>query len=736
MTTQPDPMLSPLDQSQPTSFLHEQVQLLFRGLPLSLVSSLIISLLLSVSHITVVGQAEIILWTLILGTTLILRLILWQLWLNAPQLYSAKHWLHFFRIGACLGGIGWGTAPILIYAGTDSMHQALLSFLLAGVVSGSLTSLSADRFSALSFSLLSISPLTIQIILNGSPTAFAMSLMSVLFIVFVISSSGRTQQELRAQILQNETLTALSHELQNNRAVDAIVAKVQSQYITDKNHTEALQTIITDTVKFTESEMGFIGEVFYDSEKKPYIKMLVFDHKQDPKFDYFHQPFAGQQEFRNLNGLFGGILQTGKPVFCGNPKRDIRSTGIPQQHPEINNFVGIPVFQSNQLVAVLCLANAAKAYSTETVKLLTPITLLIAQFIHIFYLQKQHNQDIAVLEETSIQTKTILDDIADGIITINQFGIIKSFNKAAEMIFGYKADQILDQPVDRLMPESMRHEHAQKLSDYLKSGKSNIIGIGREVTGVRRNGKHFSMDLMVSKIYRNGEPMFIGIVRDISEKKDIQEAHKKTLLNLTRDLRAPSHAVSLSLDLIEKNIYSQKHNSSKNLVSAAKMQNQQLHQVIESILNEKLGQDNSTRNVKASEIIDSCIKNYRHIAELRGSRFLLINRVNDEFISINDTILEKSLMFFLNLIAENSSPYSEIRLYLEEFRGRIRLYSTRKLDQSSTQLESSLEWNQYKSNLQIIHAVLGIEKSEKEKSENDSDIIYIEFPLAMIKAGF
>lgn len=721
------------------SYTQEQVQLLYNGLPLSLISSLIIGLLLSISHLPIIGQAEIITWNLILGTTLIIRLILWQFWLNARQLYSPNLWLQIFRIGAWLGGVAWGAAPILIYADDNSIYQALLSFSLAGVVSGSLTSLSADRLSALGFALLAVCPLTVQIIINDSPTAVAMSVMTILFIIFVISSSGRTQKELRAQIQQNEALLNLSYELQNNREVDAVVTKVQSQFIADKNHIEAMQTIINNTIQVSESEMGFIGDVLYDEDKNPYIKMLVFAHtKSDQTFNFFYTPTADRHEFRNNNGLFGSILQTGKPIFCGNPRRDIRSIGMPEKHPEINNFVGIPIFQGNQLLAVLCLANSTKEYSIKTTELLTPITNLIAQFTHTFCLQKKHKKDIAVLEETTIQTQTILDDIADGIVTLDQYGIIKSFNKAAETIFGYKADQIIGKSIDILMPESDRHEHKHKISEYLKTGKANIIGIGREVTGLRRNGKHFPLDLMVSRIYRNGEPMFIGIIRDISEKKTLQESHKALLNNLAKELRIPSHAISLAMDLMEKNIFSQKHNTSKNLINSAKMQNQQLQKKIQSILTENFDQisSNATTSFKAIDIIETCIINYKHIAELRGSRFSLVNRINDEHILIHENIFEKSMIFFMSMSAENSMPFSEIKIYLEQHRGRIKIYFIKKSTPIDHNLEDSSEWENCKKNLQQIHASLGTEKATKENSVSDNKIIYMEFPLAITNAGF
>ena len=130
------------------------------------------------------------------------------------QVYAVSLWLLLFRIGAFSSGIAWGTAALLIYA-DDSIYQALLSFSLAGLVSGSLTSLSADRLSALGFALFAICPLTIRFVVDDSPTAFAMSAMTILFMIFVVSSSGRTAQELSRQIQHNNELrktTGNDHE--------------------------------------------------------------------------------------------------------------------------------------------------------------------------------------------------------------------------------------------------------------------------------------------------------------------------------------------------------------------------------------------------------------------------------------------------------------------------------------------------------------------------------------------
>ncbi|MGC8559980.1 MAG: PAS domain S-box protein, partial [Phycisphaerae bacterium] len=117
------------------------------------------------------------------------------------------------------------------------------------------------------------------------------------------------------------------------------------------------------------------------------------------------------------------------------------------------------------------------------------------------------------------QLQAIVETAVDGIITINDRGLIETFNPAAEKFFGYRAKAILGKPVSMLMPEPYRSEHAHYVNHYLKTGEKRIIGIGREVVGRRKDGSTFPMFLSVGEQRGNGGKKFTGIVRDITDRK-------------------------------------------------------------------------------------------------------------------------------------------------------------------------------------------------------------------------
>lgn len=127
------------------------------------------------------------------------------------------------------------------------------------------------------------------------------------------------------------------------------------------------------------------------------------------------------------------------------------------------------------------------------------------------------------LRESESKSKAILDTIVDGLITINASGSILSFNGAAENIFGYTAGEVLGKNIKVLMPAPYRDEHDDYLDRYIKTGQKKIIGIGREVEGLRKDGTIFPMDLSVSEFSWDGTRIFTGIVRDITERRRLEQ---------------------------------------------------------------------------------------------------------------------------------------------------------------------------------------------------------------------
>ncbi len=140
---------------------------------------------------------------------------------------------------------------------------------------------------------------------------------------------------------------------------------------------------------------------------------------------------------------------------------------------------------------------------------------------------------IAMLETQQLKLQSIIDSTVDAIITITTQGIVESFNKAAETMFGYPADFITGQNIKMLMPEPYSSEHDGYLDHYLKTGEQKVIGSGRVVDGQRIDGSVFPIHLSVSEVPDSNPKIFTGIVRDITEWKKADDKFRETLNQLT-----------------------------------------------------------------------------------------------------------------------------------------------------------------------------------------------------------
>ena len=141
------------------------------------------------------------------------------------------------------------------------------------------------------------------------------------------------------------------------------------------------------------------------------------------------------------------------------------------------------------------------------------------------------------IAEREARLQAILDTAVDGIITIDNLGIIDSVNSATEEMFGYRAEELIGHNVKELMPDSYRENHDAFLDAYLETKKRKIIGIGREVEGRRKDGSLFPMDLSVSEFIVADERRFMGLMRDISERKRVEREARRHLDELAHASR-------------------------------------------------------------------------------------------------------------------------------------------------------------------------------------------------------
>ncbi len=270
---------------------------------------------------------------------------------------------------------------------------------------------------------------------------------------------------------------------------------------------------------------------------------------------------AARQWFKSRQGL--SAIETPRNIsFCGhailsedilyvpNALEDPRFFDNPlvTEAPHIRFYAGAPLSSVQGFrVGTLCLIDTqARELSPVEFETLRDLANCVEQELQ----QMSMRQAMEAINEHKSHLQAVLDTVVDGIVTIDEQGKVLSVNPATEKIFGYPAHQLIGKNVKQLMPDNYAREHDAYLYDYCQTGEAKVIGIGREVMGRHQNGHEFPMELAVSEMWQGSRRYFVGVVRDISERKKVDRMKSEFVSTVSHELRTPLTSIRGSLDLV------------------------------------------------------------------------------------------------------------------------------------------------------------------------------------------
>ncbi len=152
------------------------------------------------------------------------------------------------------------------------------------------------------------------------------------------------------------------------------------------------------------------------------------------------------------------------------------------------------------------------------------------------------------LKEKSELVQEIIDNTVDGIVTIDRLGNMQTFNQAAEKIFGYRAEEAIGKNVSLLMPEPYKSEHDGYLNAYLETRVPKIIGSLREVSGLKKDGTEFPLEISVNTVAMENRILFVGVLRDLSPRKQFERRQQQ----LYRQLEAKNRELKEKSELVQE----------------------------------------------------------------------------------------------------------------------------------------------------------------------------------------
>jgi PAS domain S-box-containing protein len=187
-------------------------------------------------------------------------------------------------------------------------------------------------------------------------------------------------------------------------------------------------------------------------------------------------------------------------------------------------------------------AQSERSYRTTVSSLLAAAVIGVALLAVIFYLSRRN---LLLQQRATTRIRSIVDNIVDGIVTTDGQGTIGSVNPAAERLFGYGPEELIGRNVSVLMPEAYGSAHNDYFVDYRRTGDTRVIGIGREVEGRRRDGSTFALELAVSEFELGARPHFTAILRDITERKRLEQQRQEMMAALRESDRHKDEFLAL-----------------------------------------------------------------------------------------------------------------------------------------------------------------------------------------------
>jgi len=284
--------------------------------------------------------------------------------------------------------------------------------------------------------------------------------------------------------------------------------------------------------------------------------------------------------------------------------------------------------------------------------------------------------------------KHIIENVADGVITIDPFGAIRSFNPAAENLFGYSASEIINSNINLLMPEPYSSEHDQYLARYIAGQPAGIIGKQLELTGQRKDGTVFPLELAITVMEIDKTKHFVGILRDISERKQYEQeiiaakdeaerannAKSEFLSSMSHELRTPMNAILGFGQLLEidAGLSEDQADYVDEMIKAGRHLLELINEVLDLSRIESGNVNLSLEPLPCTELIEECLALVKPIAQ--GVGITIKDAVIDGYVIRADRIrLKQVLLNLLSNAIKYNRPQGEVKIQASVQDGLVRL---------------------------------------------------------------
>ncbi|WP_198648505.1 PAS domain S-box protein [Cyanothece sp. BG0011] len=326
-------------------------------------------------------------------------------------------------------------------------------------------------------------------------------------------------------------------ELKKSNNILQAITLAQSQFIADTVPEVLFNDLLENLLTLTDSAYGFIGEIIYSDEGEPYLQETHMKIRGQPYLKthaitniswneetskFYDENAPHGMEFHNLKTLFGAVITTGNPVIANHPKSDPRRGGLPEGHPSLDAFLGLPFYHNNQLVGMVGVANGPQGYNDDLVNYLKPFLTTCANLIKAYRNEASRQQAEQEKEASENKLQALLTYSSDIVSIFDREGQLIYHSPAAEKIYGFSLEEMQQMRTFYLIHPDDRTRVGKSFSQLLYHPQDTITVQYRYQT--KRN-EYIWIETVASNQLDN--PNIKGIVansRDIRQRKEAEDA--------------------------------------------------------------------------------------------------------------------------------------------------------------------------------------------------------------------
>ena len=228
--------------------------------------------------------------------------------------------------------------------------------------------------------------------ISQKQTMYTLAALFIFIASFVFFLLGRRERLQAKASLEEERFRQRENEALLHRKTTLLegLGAIQRQFLSEKHPAEAFDRMLAVLLETADSEYGFIGEVLRKEDNTPYLKThAITNIAWNEETRSFYEEYApAGLEFFNLSTLFGAVLTSKEPVVANDPLNDSRAGGLPEGHPDMGSFLGLPFFHANELIGMVGVANRPGGYDEELIEILEPILATCSSMVHAHRLEK------------------------------------------------------------------------------------------------------------------------------------------------------------------------------------------------------------------------------------------------------------------------------------------------------------------------------------------------------------